>query len=670
MEATTPTMALPVHEFPDAPLLLRDWKTTYLEKVLGEAALGKVPLDDILYRMHHLHISSIRWYKTTIPLDPSGRPRTFELASGSQWGSDGQQDLPQGEPAHLHLHAEHEHHHLIAEVTLPTSAVRTPAASEPRESDGVVMGAVLGSLLIEGTCRLDMPLVHEPAIPPRVTDGQGPDTSLIQAALFRTLPRPSNAPSRPTPFVGSADGSTADVDTTPIARRFSPMTAAGDTPTRGTSIRRPNFSDGPESSGARHRSDEVDFPTTSLAGGSRFTQEPATTPSDLTTDELADAVADRLDLSYLDKRSNSLRSFSSSSPQFISPWASRSNSISRSRGGSTDTIATRPNSRSNSSNATSFTTTSSISSAGLVFSDNRGVPAVLAGEVEARFIVKSLDQQFNVPFAPGSTEDGVPDEECVLELSFPPNANQTSPRSSDDGPQGFFTLRDLSILAHAVERSLKDKTLVEGDPSTSFDDSASESAFSERSAESGPSEISLPTSNASTCCCEFYKRLFAVIPRVSGLRAVEEVGSVSHAVAGASSAMAEFGGGLAAKHFEEYAHHGGYLRAPFLDQAEEFIRPNDAGFEAIGRVLGTKFEQRKRRFERELLRVVKSSGPGARSAASTEDSELRPLSDAYRGRPVQPIPKVAIEEARDAAERFRRAVRESDHAHQTEYVDA
>ncbi|KAJ2911886.1 hypothetical protein MD484_g8528, partial [Candolleomyces efflorescens] len=744
--------ALPVEEFPEAPFLLQEWKSGYLDAILGRATLPRRhDLDSVVSRMYHLHVSKVRWYSTNVPLEFSGdRLRTFELASGSQWdaspalqpraGATASQD-----PGLGGTNPYHQHHYMIAEISLPIQdsiVPHAPAASSvsahfPSPSSPVKQRKTLGYLRIEGTCGSDCIMVpssgssvsasmdliqifpdpltvpsantsstriQQPTPRPPTTrqgdvqharslDSELLRTRILDAALrsegssVSTLGIPNSElqgpasrdgllplplPPRTGPGLlsdllipASEEPSTiddattpshsGDVDATPVTRQF-PRSWIEQTPTRS----RPHGSSRQYGSPLSPGEDgTADINASSLQGhpsGAIATPSAAQEPGSHSSRPI---WTDHFDQPYLDKAS-------SPSPLFISPFASRSNSVTRSQT-STDTtrsqVDTRPNSRSNSSsnsppasNATSFTTSSSfsLSSAGLVFSNNpldRPDSSGLAGQ-SARFVVTYLEEVQTIEEAQANGDD-----ECVLELSFPvhPLPNPGGP----DSPQSFFTFRDLTILADLVERSLKEgqryNAEQEARSSSSTSDSASESAYSDVSEEStGPSEMSIDGPECSTCCCEFFNRLVNVVPLVSGLRAT----------GGSKRDMFMTGGEHAdiSKHYDTFSHHGRSLRTPFENERGSGERPDEDTSSAFVARLKGQLERRKARFDSELLSAARSveHRTEARLIAQVEVSSTSSNSP-FTVLPIVPasfVPALALEEARLVTERFLTAVRE------------
>ncbi|KAJ3502299.1 hypothetical protein NMY22_g18631 [Coprinellus aureogranulatus] len=394
-------------------------------------------------------------------------------------------------------------------------------------------------------------------------------------------------------------------------------------------------------------------------------------------DESMDTVPAPLDFSYiLHKRSNS-GSAGSSSP-FVSPLASRSSSVtSRSRGsrGSTDTShGTRPNSRSNSSNATSFSTTSwlSLSSVGLTFSDNRldrirGMGAV--SDVETRFLVSYPGPQFS---GFGSYEPGVgiapsgEREECVSELSFPASQQSGSSANNAEGLKGFLTLRDFTILADLVERSLRtdndDSSDVHPDDASDSDDSIA-SGDTDLMESTGAAAPQL----ASTCCCEYYQRLFDTIPLVSGLRPTVRAQELPDLM---SSVTIDDDDQGSPNHHELYAHHGRQPTTPLATEAggtTTGVTGVNSGSSnaptAIADRLKANFERKRTKHDEALLEIVRPHSYFTSIRKSADSS----MNTTYSTRIA--VPAAALEEARSADERFRAAAMAETQDHTTPHSE-
>ncbi|KAJ2925036.1 hypothetical protein H1R20_g12062, partial [Candolleomyces eurysporus] len=650
--------------------------------------------------MYHLHVSRIRWYSTNVPLESSGeRLRTFELASGSQWDASPALQPRAGattsqDPGQDDATPYHQHHYMTAEISIPTpdalvrpaSATSSVSAQFPTPSSSPLkQGMVLGYLRIEGTCRSDSVMVpsagssvaasvdrYQTFLDPLVL----PSTNTSSSQIQQPTPRPQGAstnrqgnahhatslgselhrtlselfiPSSQEALMGddvATPSHSGDVDATPVTRRYR-RSLIEQTPTRSQPYENREESSHQYAEPLSFGEDNAAAIYTSQPQGSSSAPAAPTDAEEPSSPSFLPAWTGRFDRSSLDKAS-------SPSPLFISPFASRSNSVTRSRA-STDTTRsqtdTRPNSRSNSSsnspppsNATSFTTSSSfsLSSAGLVFSNN---PPDHPGssrlsEDGARFIVMYLEGAQTIDEAQAAGDD-----KCVLELSFP--VNQPTTPNDPGSPQSFFTFRDLTILADLVEHSLKEE---ERDSEMeardlSMADSASDSAASDVSEEStGPSEMSIFAPNVSTCCCEFFKRLFNVVPLVSGLRVVG--GSGSEDVD-------------APLHYDDFSHHGRYLKTPFGDEGSSDERLDVDTTPALVNGLKGQFERRKARCDRKLLSAARSEFRSWTSQA--EASSVSSSSSFSMGGSTNPpnfVPALALEEARIATERFLRTVRE------------
>ncbi|RXW21576.1 hypothetical protein EST38_g4265 [Candolleomyces aberdarensis] len=698
----------PEEEFPSDPLFLRDWKSIYLDTIRGRATLPrKHDLNSLVSRMHRLHVSKIRWYSTNVPLESSGeRLKTFELASGSQWdaspalqpraGATTSQDLGQDGATPYH-----QHHYMTAEISLPTPDALvhlTPTASTTSSvsaqlpsSSPLNQGMVLGYLRIEGTCRSDSIMVpssgssvaasvdrYQTLLDPLILPSANTSSSQIQ----QPTPRPHGAwtnrqgnahhatsldselhrtlselfiPSSQEALMGgdvATPSHSGDVDATPVTRRYR-RSLIEQTPTR--SHPHENVEDSSRPYGASFPSGEDNAAALYASQPQGSSSGAPAAPTDIEEPSSLSSLptwTDRFGRPDLDKAS-------SPSPLFISPFASRSNSVTRSRA-STDTTRsqtdTRPNSRSNSSsnspppsNATSFTTSSSfsLSSAGLVFSNDpldHPDSSRLSGD-GARFIVTYLEGAQTIEEAQAAGDD-----ECVLELSFP--VNKATTPNDPGSPQSFFTFRDLTILADLVEHSLKEKERESEMEARdlSMADSASDSAASDVSDEStGPSEMSMFAPNVSTCCCEFFKRLVNVVPLVSGLRVVS------------GSSMSALGNEEVdtSLHYDDFSHHGRYLRTPFGDEGSSDEGLGVDTTPALANGLKGQFERRKARCDRKLLSAARSeprswtSQAGASSVSSSSSFSMGGSAD-----PPNFVPALALEEARIATERFLRAVRE------------
>ena len=494
MDSATSTHALPVHEFPDGLMLLGEWKKIHLGYLLGHTTQRRPLTQAVVHRMNHLHVSRIRWYKA-VPSTPPSQPRTFELASGSHWEAAPAivADPDAGRVAQITLPVQHQHHHLVAEVSLPVSSIQGASV------EGGATTAVQGYLRIEGNCGPAFAELRRTSSSTNASHSSGSGRpSRLTAGMLGLRGLGTTSISDPTP--SSTTMLHLDTDVTPVPRRRSTTTPTA------TQAGGRGPADSPISAIKGSFNDEV---VASPMQGPSWVQEPGFEDEhDTDVEELQDEVPTRLDFSYLNRRSHS------GSPPFISPFASRSSSIgSRSRGswGSMDTNrsqGTRPNSRNNSSNATSFSTSSSfsLSSAGLTFSDNplNRVAGVATADWETRFLISYPGAQFigfgssptQGPFLTRSGEG----EECVSELSFPSTLRTGGAASqAPDGPQGFLTLRDFTILASLVERSLKT------DPDDSADlhaDYSSDSGASEGSRSTDSMDMPIPAAQAaSTCCC-------------------------------------------------------------------------------------------------------------------------------------------------------------------------
>ncbi|TEB30997.1 hypothetical protein FA13DRAFT_476336 [Coprinellus micaceus] len=582
-----------------------------------------------------------------MPSTPPSQPRTFELASGSHWEAAPAivADPDAGRVAQIALPVQHQHHHLVAEVSLPVPSIQGASG----EGDGAT--AVQGYLRIEGSCGLTFAEFRRTSSSTNASHSSGSGRpSRLTAGMLGLRGFGATSLNDPTPSSTSTPHLDT-VDATPVPRRRSTTTPTA--PQMGG--RGP--ADSPISAIKGSFNDEV---VASPMQGPSWVQEPDVEDEhDTDVDELLDDVPTPLDFSYLNRRSNS------GSPPFISPFASRSNSVaSRSRGswGSTDTNrsqGTRPNSRNNSSNATSFSTSSSfsLSSAGLTFSDNplNRIAGVATADLETRFLISYPGAQF-VGFGTSPSQgpfltrpgDG---EECVSELSFPSPLRTAAPSQVPDGPLGFLTLVDLTILANLIERSLKT------DPDDSADahtDNSSDSGASEVSGSTDSMDMPIPVAQAaSTCCCEYYRRLFDLIPLVSGLRPTDRDGDSEELSPLMASLTLDDPEHDSQSHHELYAHHGRYLRTPFGVQEEG--SPGRDGSEsgrstrsAVQEHLKAKFERRRSRFEDELVQIVR------------EDNYFEGIgnleSSTIGGYPITSVaPSSALEEARLANERFQRA---------------
>lgn len=416
MDSATSTHALPVHEFPDGLMLLGEWKKIHLGYLLGHTTQRRPLTQAVVHRMNHLHVSRIRWYKAMPPTPPS-QPRTFELASGSHWEAAPAivADPDAGRVAQIALPVQHQHHHLVAEVSLPVSSIQGASGA----GDGTT--AVQGYLRIEGNCGPTFAEFRRTSSSTNASHSSGSGRpSRLTAGMLGLRGFGTTSLNDPTPSSTSTPHLDT-VDATPVPRRRSTTTPTAPQVSMGG--RGP--ADSPISAIKGSFNDEV---VASPMQGPSWVREPGVEDEhDTDVDELLDDVPTPLDFSYLNRRSNS------GSPPFISPFASRSNSVaSRSRGswGSTDTNrsqGTRPNSRNNSSNATSFSTSSSfsLSSAGLTFSDNplNRNAGMATADLETRFLISYPGAQFagfgtSPSQSPFLTRPG-DGEECVLELSFP-----------------------------------------------------------------------------------------------------------------------------------------------------------------------------------------------------------------------------------------------------------
>lgn len=551
MDSSQHPSALPVHEFPDGIHLLGHWKDTHLAYLRGFTTERRPLTQSVIHRVHHLHVSRIRLYKTM--------PRTFELASGSHWDRVNPDDA--GRVAQIPLPLQHQHYHLIAEVSLPISLAQDGA------TPGNVTAAVQGYLRIEGNCAPAFAEFRRPssiANASHLSAGGLPGPLTAGVAGLRSFGSFNPQPSANTSLFSA-------IDTTPMPTRQSTRTSET-TPT-GTQGRVEPLS--PLSAKPTELIEDA-YAFQPLAGSSLM-EEP-----DTDMDESKDAVPARLDFSYLTRRSNS-GSAGSSSP-FISPFASRSSSLaSGSRGSrsSTDTNCsqgTRPNSRSNSSNATSFSTASwfSLSSAGLSFSDNPlgRVAGMASADADTMFLVSYLGPQF-VGFGPRQ-EHAIAEsgdrEECVLELSFPQQTTP-SPPEGVGAPQGFLTLRDFAILADLVERSLEtENDDGSADPNT---DDTSNSGSSDGSGETDAMDLDTPDAIpqvTATCCCEYFRRLFDLIPLVSGLRPTTRNGGSPDPSPLTPLAALQASDQDTQSHHELYVHHGQYLQSEGCAEEAEHLK--------------------------------------------------------------------------------------------------
>ncbi|KAG2003104.1 hypothetical protein CC2G_003733 [Coprinopsis cinerea AmutBmut pab1-1] len=256
------------------------------------------------------------------------------------------------------------------------------------------------------------------------------------------------------------------------------------------------------------------------------------------------------------------------SPLFISPFASRTNS-------STSTVATertssspssnspsrsnshtksRSNSNSNSDSNRNSSTHSSSSSFGSLMGKRGSSGGGEGGPSSAmadRLVVSTIEHGRPLYGLPGSLED-----QHVRTLFHDHDDRVGEAGASDDRPA--LTLRDWALLVDVVESSVQvgELGLVHQPPSLSGDDGNGLNGGSEEGVQVGLDERA--------CCCRVFRRLLAVVPSVSSLEPAQR-GGIGDAVSDPSC-------------------------------PEEHMQ----GREKIQEGIRARFEQRKRKFDREL----------------------------------------------------------------------
>ncbi|KAJ3521577.1 hypothetical protein NMY22_g12258 [Coprinellus aureogranulatus] len=231
-----------------------------------------------------------------------------------------------------------------------------------------------------------------------------------------------------------------------------------------------------------------------------------------------------------------------------------------------------------------------------------------------------------------------------------------------DGPKGFLTLRDFTILADLVERSLR----TENDDS--LDAHPDDASDSDDSVASGDTDLMESTGAAapqlaSTCCCEYYQRLFDTIPLVSGLRPTVRAQELPDLMSSVTIDDDEEG---SPSHHELYAHHGRQPTTPLAGQAGRTttgvtgVDPGSSSAPtAIADRLKANFERKRAKHDEALLEIVRPDSYFTSLRQNADSS----INTAYSTRTR--VPAVALEEARLADERFEAAATPETQDHTT-----